>query len=87
MITFGRRGSDNAAVGYAYAGADAPGGREADAERLSALVEALTGKRPRVRRMKNGKILLECYERRLEGFMHYAELADAVARWLEETGR
>ncbi len=23
----------------------------------------------------------------LNGFMHYVELADAIARWLEETGR
>jgi len=85
-ITFGRYGK-NEAVGRAYARADAPGGREADAERLSALVEALTGKRPRVHRMKNGEIIIECYEGHLEGFMRYAELAEAIARWLEETGR
>jgi hypothetical protein len=28
-----------------------------------------------------------CYEGHLEGFMRYAELADAIERWLEETGR
>jgi len=43
-ITYGRRGDDNAAVGRAYASAKAPGGREADAERFSALVKALTGR-------------------------------------------
>ncbi len=43
MITFGRHNRDNAAVGYAYAKADAPGGREADVERHSALIKALTG--------------------------------------------
>jgi hypothetical protein len=32
--------------------------------------------------MKNGKI--GCYREHLDGF---AELADAVERWLEETGR
>ena len=46
-ITYGRYGT-NAALGFAYASASAPGGREADAERYSALVEALTGKRPKV---------------------------------------
>jgi len=84
-ITFGRYGR-NAAMGFATARADAPGGREADAERLSALVEALTGKKPRVRRRSNGKIIIECYERHLEGFMRFAELAEAIERWLEGTG-
>jgi hypothetical protein len=37
--------------------------------------------------MKNGKIMIECYEGHLEGFARYAELADAVEKWLEETGR
>ncbi|PLC65613.1 hypothetical protein B7L68_03555 [Thermoproteus sp. CP80] len=85
-ITFGRRGAGNAAKGHAIARADAPGGREADAERLSALVEALTGKKPRVRRMGN-RIVAECGREHLEGFMRYAELAEAIAKWLEETSR
>jgi hypothetical protein len=59
-ITYNRRGADNAVKGSATAKADAPGGREADAERFSALVEALTGKRPRVYHMKGGKIMIEC---------------------------
>jgi len=87
MITFGRRSRDNAAVGFAVARADAPGGREADAERLAAVVEALTGRKPWVYRKKNGKIMIECYEGHLEGFSCYAELADAIERWLEETSR
>jgi len=86
-ITYGRYGADNAARGRTYARADAPGGREADAERLSALVKALTGKRPRVYRMKNSEIMIECYEGHLDGFKRYAELADAVEKWLEETSR
>ncbi|MEM4652013.1 MAG: PaRep2b protein, partial [Pyrobaculum sp.] len=86
-ITFGRYGEDNAAMGFAYASVDAPGGREADAERFSALVEALTGKRPRVYRMNNGRIKMECYKEHLDGFARYAELADAIEKWLEETGR
>jgi len=87
MITFGKRGSDNAAVGYAYARANAPGGREADAERLSALIKALTGKEPRVYRTKNGTIIIECGREHLDGFARFAELADAIAKRLEETGR
>jgi len=86
-ITFGRYGAGNAAVGYATAKADAPGGREADTERLSALIKALTGREPRERRMKDGKMVVECGGEHLEGFMHYAELADAIRRWLEEMGR
>jgi len=85
-ITYGRYGK-NEARGRAYASAEAPGGREADAERFSALMKALTGEEPKVYRMKNGKIIIECYEGHLEGFMRYAELAEAIKKWLEETGR
>jgi hypothetical protein len=86
-ITFGRYGRDNAALGFAVAGTNAPGGREADAERLAAVVEALTGKKPRIRRMKNGAIIIECGKEHLEGFARFAELESAIARWLEETSR
>jgi hypothetical protein len=86
-MAFSRRGSDNAALGYATARADAPGGREADAERFSALVEALTGKRPKVYKKSDGEIDIVCGREHLEGFMRYAELADAIAKWLEETRR
>gem|GEM_PF-364777 len=79
-ITFGRRGRDNAAVGRAYIR------EEADAERLAALIKALTGKEPRVYRVGN-KIMIECGREHLEGFMRYTELADAIARWLEGTSR
>jgi len=85
-ITFGRYGR-NAAVGRAYASAGAPGGREADAERFSALIKALTGEEPGVYRRGDGAIVIVCYEGHLEGFTRYAELADAIERWLEETGR
>ncbi|MCC6035551.1 MAG: PaRep2b protein [Pyrobaculum sp.] len=84
-ITFGRYGDDNAARGYAYVRADAPGGREADAERLVAVIEALTGVKPRIRRMKNGTIVVVCYREHLDGFARFAELADAIEKWLEET--
>ncbi len=77
-ITYGRY-DRNAVKGFATAKAD-------DAEGFSALVEALTGKRPRMYRMKDGRIKIECYEGHLEGFMRYAELADAIREWLEETG-
>jgi len=85
-ITYSRRGADNAAVGLAYARAD-PDGREADAERFAAVIKALTGKEPRIHRMKDGRTMIECYGGHLEGFMRYAELADAIAKWLEETRR
>jgi hypothetical protein len=85
-ITYSRH-TDNAAIGRAYARADAPGGREADAERYSALIKALTGKEPRVYRMKDGKIMIECYEGHLEGFARYAELADDIEKRLEGTNQ
>jgi hypothetical protein len=86
-ITYGRYGRNNAALGFAYARADAPGGRETDAERLAAVIEALTGVKPRIRHMKNGQVVIVCYEGHLEGFMRFAELADAIEKWLEETSR
>jgi hypothetical protein len=86
-MTFSRRGADNAAVCYAAARAGAPGGREADAERLSALIKALTGREPGVYRMKDGRIMIMCTREHLDGFARYAELAEAIRRWLEETGR
>ncbi len=86
-ITYGRRGADNAAVGRAYASANAPDGREEGAERFSALVRALTGEEPRVYRIDNGRIMMECDGAHLDGFKRFAELADAIEEWLEETGR
>jgi len=85
-ITFGRYGT-NAAVGFAVARADAPGGKEADAVRFSALIKALTGKEPRIRRRSDGTIMTECYGEHLDGFKRYAELADAIEEWLEDTSR
>jgi hypothetical protein len=86
-ITFGRYGRRNAAVGRAVARANVPDGREKDAERLAAVVETLTGKKPSIRRKKNGQIVIECYEGHLEGFMRYAELAAAIEKWLKGTNR
>jgi hypothetical protein len=86
-ITFGRYGDRNETAGFAVARADAPGGREADAERLSALIKALTGKEPRVYRMKNGAIIIMCGREHLDGFMRYKEFAGVIKNWLEETGR
>jgi hypothetical protein len=86
-ITFGRYGEINTARGRAYASAKAPGGREADAERFAAVIEALTDVKPKVHRMKNGKIMIECGRAHLDGFARFAELVDIIARWLEETGR
>jgi len=85
-ITFSRRGANNAARGFAVARADSPDDREEDAERLAAVIKALTGRAPRIRRMKDGTIIIECGKEHLEGFARFAELASAIARWLEETG-
>ncbi len=86
-ITFGRYGDRNAALGFAYVRADAPGGRETDAERFVAVIKALTGREPRIRRMKGDALMAVCGREHLDGFKHYAELADAIEKWLEETSR
>jgi hypothetical protein len=85
-ITFGRYGR-NAVLGFATARANAHGGREGDAERFAAVIEALTGVKPRIRRRSDGKIEIECGREHLDGFARFAELADAIERWLEETRR
>ncbi len=66
--------------------ADAPDGREEDAKRLAAVIKALTGREPNIRRMKYGTTIIECGKEHLEGFARYAELADAIKKWLKETG-
>jgi len=40
-----------------------------------------------VYRRSDGTIMIVCYERHLDGFARYAELAEAIERWLEETSR
>ncbi len=42
--------------------------------------------RPRACRVGN-KMVVECGREHLGGLARYAELADAIARWLEETSR
>jgi hypothetical protein len=86
-ITFSRREPRNATLGRAYARADVPGGRKADAERYSALIKALTEREPRIIERSDGQIVLECYREHLDGFMRYTELAEAIRRWQEETSR
>ena len=81
-VAFGRYGRKNEAAGYARASADAPGGREADAERLAAVIKVLTGEEPRMYR-KKGAIIIVCSRRHLEGFRRFVELTDAVERWLD----
>jgi hypothetical protein len=82
VFSFGRWSSIR---GFAYADAHAPGGREADAERLVALVAALTGKRPKVMRNKRGKITVMLRGEHLYRLARYAELTDAIEKWLGET--
>jgi hypothetical protein len=86
-ITFDRDRASNEAKGYAYASADAPGGREKDAERYLAPIKALTGREPWIQRMKDGRIKIGCGRGHLDGFKRFTELADAIEKWLEETGR
>ncbi len=87
VITYGRYGKLNLVLGFAYTRANAPGGREADAERLAAVVKALTGKEPLIRRRSDGTIELVCGREHLDGFARFAELAEAIEKWLEETSR
>jgi hypothetical protein len=86
-ITYTRSGRNNAAVSYTAARSNAPGGKEADTERLSALIKALTGKEPKVYHTGDGRIIIECSKKHLDGFMRYKELADDIEKWLEETSR
>jgi hypothetical protein len=86
-ITYSRRKTDNATLGYATAKADAPGGREADAERLAAVIKALTGREPKVYQRSDGKIEIKCYEGHLEGFMLYKEFFGTIMQWLKDTSR
>ena len=86
-ITYSRRGSNNAAIGRAYARADAPDGREENARRLAAVIKALTGVEPGIIKRSDGKIEVVCGREHLDGFAHYAELADAIEKWLKETSR
>jgi hypothetical protein len=85
-ITYGRYSRNNA-LGFAAARADAPGGKKADAERLSAVIKALTGREPRIIERSDGTIEIICSRAHLDGLKRCAELADTVERWLEATGR
>ena len=78
MITFRRKGKTD--VGYTYAKADAPGGRETDAERYSILIKALTDKEPKVYRLKDGRIMIVFNE--LRHFARYRELAKNILMWI-----
>jgi len=85
-ITYGRYSRNNA-LGFAAARADAPGGRKADAERLAAVIKALTGREPRIIERGDGTIEIICSRAHLVGLKRYAELTDTVERWLEATSR
>jgi len=86
-ITYGRHGAGNRSEGIAYASTSASDGRKADAEKLAAVIKALTGEEPRVYRINNSRIMIVCGGEHLDGFRRYAELADAVEEWLEETSQ
>jgi len=79
-ITYGRYGT-NAALGFAVARVDAPGDKGADAERFAAVrgAEDTPEERGRYRaRMRQGHP---------DGFKRFAEFADVIEKWLEETSR
>ncbi len=86
-ITYGKYRKINAALGFATARAGAPRDRWADAERLTAVIKALTGKEPGIIERSDGTIEIICSRAHLDGFKRYAELADTVERWLEATSR
>jgi tetratricopeptide (TPR) repeat protein len=74
------RDDDNRILGYTVAHADAPGGKEEDAKRATALTKALTGEEPNIIR-KEGRAVIRYTRRHLEGFKKYAEVADAIEEW------
>jgi hypothetical protein len=78
-ITYGRY-ERNAAKGFSVARAE-------DAERLAAVVKAITGKEPRIIEKSNGTIEAVYGSAHLEGFMRYKELADTIKKWLQKTRR
>ncbi len=84
-ITYGRYMKINAALGFATARAGAPRDRLADAERLAAVIKALTGRKPGIIERSDGTI--ECSKAHLVGLKRCAELTDTVERWLEATSR
>jgi hypothetical protein len=45
----------------------------------------LTGKEPWIRQRSDGTIELRFGREHLDGFRRYAELADDIEKWLEET--
>ena len=56
-------------------------------ERFAAFIKALTGREPKVCRIKDGTVIIKCYGEHLEGFMRYIELADAVVSgWRRRAG-
>ncbi len=86
-ITYSKFGKRNETMGYTHARGDTSEDREADAERLAAVIEALTGVKPRIHRKSDGRIEIKCGRTHLEGFMRYKELAPTIKKWLEETSR
>jgi|GEM_PF-1839412 hypothetical protein len=82
-ITYARSGRNDTAVSYTAARSNTPGGRQADAERLSALIKALTGKEPKVHHTGDGRIIIECsnkHPRRLQALRRARRRHREVAR-------
>ncbi len=51
---------------------------------IAALIKAITGEEPRIRQKSEDAIEVICGREHLDGFKRYAELADAIEKWLEE---
>jgi hypothetical protein len=62
-----------------YATVDAPGGREEDAKRITALVKALTGEEPNIKLDKGKPVII--YKTASKWFKKYAEVADTIREW------
>jgi hypothetical protein len=45
------------------------------------------GRKPKAYQRSDGKIEVACGREPLDYFKRFAELADAIEKWLEETGR
>jgi hypothetical protein len=82
VMTYGRYGKLNAAIGRAYARADVPGGR-----RRKVLSAGGGSDGEETEGVPHERRLIDCGREHLDGFMHYAELADTIEKWLNETSQ
>ena len=75
------RGRNNAAHGYVFTQANAPGGREEDRRRLKALATVIFGE---AGSLTAGGRQLKYTRRHLEHAMRFKEIKEVAERWLRE---